>query len=60
MSDSKSETSRERILEAATTIAVEDGPKQLTLDNVAKKCGMSKGGLIHHFPNKDALLTGYA
>ncbi|MBU3023164.1 TetR/AcrR family transcriptional regulator [Aestuariibacter sp. A3R04] len=57
MSDSKLETSRERILKAATAIAVEDGPKQLTLDNVAKKCGMSKGGLIHHFPNKDALLT---
>lgn len=37
-------------------IAVEDGPKQLTMDNVAKRCGMSKGGLMHHFPSKDVLL----
>lgn len=53
---SKATTSKERILAAATAIAVEHGPKQLTLDNVAKKCGLSKGGLMHHFSSKEALL----
>ncbi len=58
MLQSKSDSSRKRILDAATQIALERGPKQLTLDNVAKQCGMSKGGLMHHFKNKDALLAG--
>ncbi|MBU2977113.1 TetR/AcrR family transcriptional regulator [Alteromonas sp. C1M14] len=58
MTDSKAASSRLRILAAATAIAVEQGPKQLTLNNVAQKCGMSKGGVMHHFPNKDALLQG--
>ena len=58
MSQTKADTSRKRILDAATQIALERGPKQLTLDNVAKQCGMSKGGLMHHFSNKDALLAG--
>lgn len=58
MSESRAETARKRILDAAAAIAIEHGPKMLTLDNVAKRCGISKGGLTHHFPNKDALLTG--
>ncbi len=58
MTESKADTSRKRILDAATEIAIEQGPKVLTLDNVAKRCGMSKGGVMHHFKNKDALLAG--
>lgn len=30
---------------------------QLTLDAVAAKAGVSKGGLLHHFKSKEALLT---
>ena len=32
------------------------GAAHLTLDAVACKAGVSKGGLIHNFPTKDALL----
>ena len=31
---------------------------RLTLDAVAEKAGLSKGGLLYNFPNKDALLQG--
>ena len=30
----------------------------MTLDAVAKEAGVSKGGLLYHFPNKDALVQG--
>ncbi|MFT8418851.1 MAG: TetR/AcrR family transcriptional regulator [Acetobacter sp.] len=32
--------------------------QKLTLSLVAQKAGVSKGGLLHHFPNKDQLLDG--
>jgi AcrR family transcriptional regulator len=31
---------------------------KLTLDAVAKKAGVSKGGLLYHFPGKDDLIRG--
>ena len=34
----------------------ESGVMALTLDAVAKRAGVSKGGLLHHFPSKHALL----
>ncbi|QNG58623.1 TetR/AcrR family transcriptional regulator [Bacillus sp. PAMC26568] len=30
------------------------------MDSVAKQAGISKGGLLYHFPNKEALLIGLA
>ncbi|MEA2288512.1 MAG: hypothetical protein QOD55_509 [Solirubrobacteraceae bacterium] len=33
-----------------------DGPRALTLEAVAARAGMSKGGLLYHFPSKDALV----
>ncbi len=48
---------REHILEAADRIARESGPANLALDAVAASAGVSKGGLLYHFPNKQALLT---
>jgi len=30
----------------------------MTLDAVAKEAGVSKGGLLYHFPSKDALIEG--
>ena len=33
------------------------GAGDLTLDAVAEAAGVSKGGLLYHFPSKDALLT---
>ncbi len=51
-------SSREMILEAAIRIAGRDGLLAMTLDGVAREAGVSKGGLIHHFPGKDALVAG--
>ncbi|MFI4880731.1 MAG: TetR/AcrR family transcriptional regulator [Steroidobacterales bacterium] len=47
---------RERLLDAAERAVLETGAGHLTLDAVAKFAGVSKGGLLHHFPSKDALL----
>lgn len=48
---------RERILAAATAVAHEVGPAHLSLDAVAAEAGVSKGGLLYHFPTKQALLV---
>ena len=48
---------RESLLNAAGEVVLRSGADALTLDAVAKEAGVSKGGLLYHFPNKDALLT---
>lgn len=55
MSGRRSKT-RQKILEAAADIAREAGSGNLSLDAVAAKAGVSKGGLLYHFPSKTALL----
>jgi AcrR family transcriptional regulator len=47
---------KESILDAAEAIVLEAGAAHLTLDAVAERSKISKGGLIYHFPSKDALL----
>lgn len=47
---------RQKILEAAAEISRESGPGNLSLDAVAARAGVSKGGLLYHFPSKTALL----
>jgi len=49
-------SSRDGMLDAAEAVVVEAGATRLTLDAVAKKAGASKGGVLYHFPSKDALL----
>ncbi len=49
---------RDRILRAATETVVEHGVGALTIDAVAGKAQLSKGGVLHHFPTKDALIEG--
>lgn len=51
-------SNRERVLEAAERVLLERGIAALTLDAVAAAAGMSKGGLIYHFPGKNALVAG--
>lgn len=53
---SRSERTRKAALEAALTIIARDGPGRLTLDAIAKEAGISKGGLMHQFPSKHAVL----
>jgi AcrR family transcriptional regulator len=47
---------RQRALNAAEQLVAQSGASSLTLDAVAQTAGMSKGGLLYHFPSKDALL----
>ncbi|MDB9524791.1 TetR/AcrR family transcriptional regulator [Oscillatoria sp. CS-180] len=49
---------RVRLLCAASEVAINEGVEALTLSAVAQHAGTSKGGLLYHFPTKDALLTG--
>jgi len=51
---------RDRILEAAERVVTDVGPARLTLDLVAQAAGVSKGGLLYHFPSKESLLTALA
>lgn len=50
-------SSREAILEAATRVARRDGLLAMTLDNVAREAGVSKGGVMYHFASKDKLVA---
>lgn len=53
---SRSERTRNAALEAALTVIARDGPARLTLDAIAREAGISKGGLMHQFPSKHAVL----
>lgn len=48
---------RDRILDAAEHIVAREGVRSLTLDAVAGDAGVSKGGLLYHFPSKAALIA---
>ncbi|EQB36742.1 TetR/AcrR family transcriptional regulator [Virgibacillus salexigens] len=56
--ESKADKKREHILQSGTDFILENDFNSLTLDAVANHAGISKGGLLYHFPNKDALLKG--
>ena len=49
---------RDQLLDAAETVAVREGVSRLTFDAVAAEAGVSKGGLLHYFTNKDQLIEG--
>jgi AcrR family transcriptional regulator len=44
------------LLDAAEAVVGRQGIADLTLDAVASEVGMSKGGVLHHFPTKDRLI----
>jgi len=46
------------ILDAAASVVDDQGAGHLTIDAVAAKAGLSKGGVLYHFPNKQTLLRG--
>jgi len=47
---------RRQLLDVTARLCVEHGFSGLTLDAVSREAGVSKGGLLHHFPSKQALL----
>lgn len=44
------------LLQAAARVVERQGSAQLTLEAVAAEAGLSKGGLLYHFPTKQALI----
>lgn len=48
---------RAALLAAAADLARRDGVQSLTIQAVAAMAGVTKGGLLHHFPGRDALLN---
>lgn len=53
-----SAATRRALLHAAADLVRRDGVARLTLDAVAHAADVSKGGLLYHFPSKDALIAG--
>ncbi|HEV7369821.1 TetR/AcrR family transcriptional regulator [Arenibaculum sp.] len=49
-------SSRAQVLDAAAELVAEIGARHLTLDAVAARAGVSKGGLLYNFPSKESLL----
>jgi AcrR family transcriptional regulator len=49
-------STKEKLLETAMRILKEEGSEKLTLEYLAKKTGISKGGLLYHFPNKESII----
>ncbi|HCN22769.1 MAG TPA: TetR family transcriptional regulator, partial [Arthrobacter bacterium] len=48
---------RDAVLDAFEELLIDVGERAATLDAVAKRAGVSKGGLLYHFPNKEALIA---
>jgi len=46
----------DKILDAAGAVVHKHGIASLTIDGVAEKVGMSKGGVLHHYRTKDLLI----
>lgn len=46
----------ETILDAAGAVLRRGGSRALTIDAVAAQAGLSKGGVLHHYASKDALI----
>lgn len=53
----KSGVTRAAILEAALDVFARGGYRSGSLREIAEQVGMSEAGLLHHFPNKSALLA---
>jgi AcrR family transcriptional regulator len=48
---------KSRILDAAEEVVLRDGVARLTLEAAAAEAGLSKGGILYHFPTRDALVA---
>ena len=48
---------RHQLISAAKDLMIKDGIANLSIQKVADAAGTSKGGLFHHFKNKDELIA---
>lgn len=51
-------SSREKILDAYEALLIEEGERAASMNAIASRAGVSKGGLLYHFPDKSALIDG--
>ncbi|MGY6655420.1 TetR/AcrR family transcriptional regulator [Amycolatopsis sp. TRM77291] len=51
------ENKRSQILDAATRVVQDQGIAAVTFDAVAAASGVSRGGVMYHFPSREALLA---
>ncbi len=49
---------KRRIIDAAEEVVLRDGVARLTLEATAAEAGLSKGGVLYHYPTRDALVAG--
>jgi AcrR family transcriptional regulator len=48
---------RDALLDAAEAVVMEEGAGKLTFDEVARRAGVSKGGVLYCFPSKQELVS---
>ena len=53
-------TTKRRLMEAAVDLLCEKGYANLTIDDVARRVGVSRGAPVHHYSNKAALVSAIA
>ena len=53
----RSAATRERLLEATFDCLVERGYGRTSTPEILKRCGMSRGAMLHHYPTKTDLVT---
>lgn len=51
-------SNRSKILDAAIRVVHRDGVTGITFESVAAEAGLTRGGMLYHFPSRDALLLG--
>jgi AcrR family transcriptional regulator len=49
-------SARDRILAASEKLVAEHGTSALTFENISQATGISRGGVLHHFRSKEALI----
>ncbi|MEU0545359.1 TetR/AcrR family transcriptional regulator [Nocardia sp. NPDC005978] len=57
MSGKAASGTRERILDATRELAAGTGMRKLSMDEVARRAGVSRAGLYKHFAGRDALIS---
>lgn len=56
MVQSRSKTTREKVLEAATGLVLEVGHERFSMKDLVERSGISNGSIFHHFGSKDGVL----
>ncbi|WIE84766.1 TetR family transcriptional regulator [Curtobacterium sp. MCPF17_021] len=51
------ESKRALILDAAARVVQREGIKSVTYETVAAEAGLTKGGLVYHFPSREDMIT---